>query len=160
MIFASFLFLPARKKYSVYNETCSEFLNFFKEEKKMMKKEKLKKLCKEHQVELVVGTGAVIIGGVGAYFGYKFGIDVGYSLGHRVAESQIAKTIPGAVEGLGKHGCFAAMDMIKEEVPEAYKMIMEYCKTGTGARMDARTRFYNNPSVMKYLADWKKYELK
>lgn len=29
-MFASFLFLPGRKKYSVYNETYSEFLNFFK----------------------------------------------------------------------------------------------------------------------------------
>ena len=160
MVFASFLFLPDRKKYSVYNETYSEFLNFFKEEKKMTKMEKLKKWCKEHTVELVVGTGAVLIGGVGAYFGYKYGMGIGYCLGHRVAESEIAKTIPGAVEGLGKHGCFAVMDMVQEEVPEAYKMIMEYCNTGTGARLDARTRFYNYDSVMKYLADWKKHEVK
>ena len=126
----------------------------------MTKKEKLKYWCKEHQVELVVGTGAVLIGGVGAYFGYNFGMSKGYCLGRNTAGSEIAKTIPGMVEGLGKHGCFAVMDMIEEEVPEAYKMIMEYCNTGTGARMDARTRFYNNPSVMNYLDAWKILEKK
>ena len=122
----------------------------------MKKKEKLKNWCKEHQVELVVGTGAVLFAGIGAYSGYNFG----WSRGAVQAGADIAKTIPGAVEGLGMHGCFAVMDMIKEEMPETYETIMKYCNTGAGARMDARTRFYNNPSVMKYLADWKKFEKK
>lgn len=120
----------------------------------MKKRDKLKKWRKEHELKLALGTGAVLFVGIGGCFGYIFGWCDGYSK----AGAEIAKTIPGAVEGLGKHGCFAVMDMIKEEVPEAYETIMKYCNTGAGARMDARTRFYNDPSVMKYLADWKKFE--
>ena len=122
----------------------------------MKKKEKLKKWRKEHELELALGAGAVLFAGIGGCVGYIFGWCDGYN----TAASSMAKNIPGVVERLGKLGCFATMDMVKEEIPEAYKMIMTYCNTGTGARMDARTRFYNDPSIMEFLSDWKKLEKK
>lgn len=156
MIFASFLFLPGRKKYSVYNETYSEFLNFFKGGIEMKKREKLKNWCVDHIVELAYGTTVIITGGITGYCGYFYGVHHGYC----EALTDTANIVPSMVDIAGREGCFALVDVLKEKVPEAHKMLNDYCCSSSEAGLDAYTRFYNALPVQEILEDWKKFEKK
>ena len=123
----------------------------------MKKKEKLKNWCVDHINELTIGASAIFIGGIAGYF---WGVHTGLHYGYNEALTDTANIVPSMVDIAGREGCFALVDMLKEKLPEAHKMLNDYCCSSSEAGLDAYTRFYNAVPVQEILEDWKKFEKK